>query len=220
MKRVLFILFILFVSYGTICAKTEKFGTWIELTFTKKFLKDFEFSIIPEFRLQDDFTMDEYIFEGKLGYEPFKYLDLAASYRLNTNVKTKGNVITHSLVFDATGKIKIDRFNASLRTRFSNESDSGDNASGNYLLRPRVKLQYNIRKSKFEPYISYELFHNLKKNSIEKGRFDAGINRDLGKHHKVGLYYRLQDYFPEKNAIIKSDKNSINILGINYGFKF
>ena len=55
-------------------AKTEKFGTWIELTFTKKFLKDFEFSIIPEIRLQDDFTVDEYIFEGKLGYDPFKFL--------------------------------------------------------------------------------------------------------------------------------------------------
>lgn len=212
MKRILFILFVFVIAFTSVQAKTEKFGTWIELEFTKKFLKDFEFSIIPEFRLQDNFTMDEYIFEGKLSYEPFKYLDLAASYRLNTNVKTKGNEVSHSLVFDATGKIKIERFKASLRTRFSNETDSGDNPLSVYYFRPRIKLQYNIRKTKIEPYISYELFQNLKEKDLYKGRFDAGLSRDIGKMHKVGLYYRLQDYFDLRDTI--------HILGINYQFKF
>ena len=212
MKRVFLILFILFVSYNSINAKTDKFGTWIELTFTKKFLKDFEFSIIPEFRLQDDFTMDEYILEGKLGYEPFKFLDFATSYRYNTNVRDKGNEISHNIVFDATGKVKFDRFDASLRTRFTNDSDSGDIPWETFYFRPRIKLKYNIKGSKIDPYVSYELFYNIKLNDFYKGRFDVGISRDFGKHHEIELCYRLQDYF--------SVRNSINILGINYGFKF
>lgn len=212
MKRILFLFFILLISYNITQAKTEKFGTWIELEFTKKFLKDFEFSIIPEFRLQDNFTMDEYILEGKLSYEPFKYLNLATSYRYNTNVKTKGNEISHSLVFDATGKIKFNRVKASLRARFSNETDSGDIPLDVYYFRPRVKFQYNIKKTKIEPYISYELFQNLKEKDLYKGRFDAGLSRDIGKLHSVGIYYRMQDYF--------DSRNSINILGINYQLKF
>lgn len=212
MKRKILVICFILAGLTSAQAKTEKFGTWIELEFTKKFLKDFEFSFIPEFRLQDDFKMDEYILEGKLAYEPVKFLDLAASYRLNTNVKTKGNEISHSLVFDATGKVKFSRFKASLRTRFSNETDSGDNPLSVYYFRPRAKLQYNIKKSKFEPYLSYELFQNLKESSLYKGRFDAGFSREIGKLHSVGLYYRLQDYF--------DTRNSVHILGINYQLKF
>lgn len=193
-------------------AKTEKFGTWIELTFTKKFLKDFEFSIIPEFRLQDDFSMDEYILEGKLGYEPFKFLDFATSYRYNTNVRDKGNEISHNVVFDVTGKTKIERFDASLRTRFTNDSDGGELQWEAFFFRPRAKIKYNIKGSKIDPYVSYELFYDFKYSNFFKGRFDAGVSRNLSKQHKIGLYYRNQDYF--------SERNSVHIIGIDYGFKF
>lgn len=211
MKNRIVLLVFLISVLNVAHAKTEKFGTWIELEFTKKIKKKFEFSLIPEFRLQDDFAMDEYIFEGKLAYEPLKFLDLAASYRYNTNVKAKGNEISHSLVFDATGKTKFNRFKASLRTRFANETDSGDNPLNEYFFRPRAKLQYNIRKTKMEPYTSYELFYNLKGGVIYKGRFDVGFGYEVMKIHNIGLYYRMQDYF--------EDRNTIHILGINYQLK-
>lgn len=211
MKRVLLILLIIFTGFSTIYAKTEKFGTWIELEFTKKFLKDFEFSIIPEFRLQDDFSLDEYIFEGKLGYEPFKFLDIAAGYRYITNVKDKENEVTHSGVFDVTGKTEFDRFKASLRARFTNDTDFGD-PWATYYFRPRAKLSYNVKGIKAEPYISYEVFHSFRDKTYYKGRLDVGIGYKFNKHNEVGLYYRLNDYYV--------DRNSIHILGIDYGFKF
>ena len=212
MKRLFLIIVALCVGFTSIHAKTDKFGTWIELTFTKKFLKDFEFSIIPEIRLQDDFTVDEYIFEGKLGYEAFKFLELSASYRYNTDVKNKGNVVSHNFVFDATGKSDYKRFDGSLRLRFTNEYDAGDIPFETVYFRPRAKLKYNIRKVKIDPYVCYELFYNTKNNDLFKGRYDIGATRDLTKRHKIGVYYRNQDYF--------SMRNTIHILGIDYGFKF
>ncbi len=212
MKQLFLIVIILCFGVSSLFAKTEKFGTWIELTFTKKFLKDFEFSIIPEIRLQDNFTVDEYIFEGKLGYEAFKFLDLSASYRYNTNVKDKGNEISNSFVFDATGKTDYKRFDGSLRLRFTNDYDSGDIPWETFYFRPRAKLKYNIKKVKIDPYLSYELFYNIKNQELYKGRFDIGISRDLTKHQEIGIYYRNQDYF--------SSRNTIHILGIDYGFKF
>jgi hypothetical protein len=212
MKRLLSVLFISVVFSFASNAKTEKFGTWVELTFTKKFLKDFEFSFIPEIRLQDDFTVDEYIFEGKLGYDPFKFLGFAAAYRLNTNVKKNENEISHSAVFDVTGKTDFGRFKGSLRARFTNDTDGGDVPWESFYFRPRAKLAYNIKGVKIEPYVSYEVFHSFREHEIFKGRVDVGFNRKFRKKHEVGLYYRLNDYF--------SDRNSIHILGINYGFKF
>jgi hypothetical protein len=217
MKRLFLLIVTICVGFTSIHAKTDKFGTWIELTFTKKFLKDFEFSIIPEIRLQDDFTVDEYILEGKLGYKPLKFLDLSVSYRYNTNVKEKGNEVSNNFVFDATGKTGYKRFDGALRLRFTNDYDAGEydavaNLWEKVYFRPRVKLKYNIKKVKINPYVCYELYYDLKNNELNKGRYDIGISRKLSKRHEIGVYYRNQDYY--------STRNSIHILGIDYGFKF
>jgi len=212
MRRFLLFVIILFFCFSVVQAKTEKFGTWIEVDVTKKFLKKFEFSFIPELRLQDDFTVDEYIFEGKLGYEPFKFLGFAAAYRLSTNVKKNEDEVSQSAVFDVTGKTEYKRFTGSLRARFTNDTDGGDVPWESYYFRPRAKLSYNIKGKKIEPYVSYEVFHSFREKEYYKGRFDVGISRKFNKMHEVGLYYRLNDYF--------SEKSSIHILGINYGFKF
>lgn len=212
MKRFLLTAIILLIGFTITHAKTEKFGTWIEVDITKKFLKKFEFSFIPELRLQDDFTVDEYIFEGKLGYEPFKFLGFAAAYRYDTNVKKNEDEISQSAVFDIIGKTDYKRFKGSLRARFTNDTDGGDVPWESFYFRPRAKLAYNIKGVKTEPYISYELFHSFREKEYFKSRFDVGFSRKFNKMHEVGLYYRLNDYF--------SDRGSIHILGINYGFKF
>jgi hypothetical protein len=212
MNRFLLSTLIILFSFTAVEAKTEKFGTWIEVGITKKFLKKFEFSFVPELRLQDDFTVDEYIFEGKLDYEPFKFLGFAAAYRYDTNVKKNEDEVSQSAVFDVTWKADYKRFKASLRTRFTNDTDGGDVPWESFYFRPRAKLAYNLKGKKLEPYISYEVFHSFREQEYYKGRFDAGFSRKFNKKHELGLYYRLNDYY--------SDRNSIHILGINYGFKF
>lgn len=202
---VLFLFYFIFSGY----AKTDKFGTWIELEFTKKIFKDFEFSIIPEVRFQDDFTIDKYQFDAKLGYEPFKFLNLAVAYRIKTNVKGKGNETTNRFVFDITGKEDFGRVGASLRTRVTNYSDDADIKTT--FIRPRIKLVYDIKGNKIAPFTSYELFRDIGMKEWQKSRFDIGFTRKMGKLHRVGIYYRLQDYF--------TNRNSINILGIDYRLK-
>ncbi len=212
MKSKHFLLVLLLLIAATGFSKTKKFGTWVEFEFNKKIVKHLEFSFIPEVRFEDDYSLDEYIFEGKLSYEAFKFLEFAGSFRYNTNIKNNGNEISKSGVFDVTGKTGFDRFDASLRARFTNDNDGGDDPLKTFYFRPRAKFQYNIKGSKINPFASYELFVNLKENNTYKQRFDIGAERKLGKHHRVGLYYRLQDYF--------TDKNTIHILGIDYRFKF
>lgn len=211
-KRNLFLVLIFCVGIYSAQAKTKKFGTWIELEFSKEFLKKFEVSFIPEFRFQDDFTVDEYMFDGKLSYEPVDFLSLAATYRINTDVKNNGNETLSRFAFDATATKEWGRLEASLRARYTNYFELDDTDPDKKYFRPRAKLEYDIPDNKIRPYLSYELFRNTTDKEFDKSRLDLGATRKIGDLHRIGLYYRLQDYF--------NDKSSIHILGINYRLKF
>lgn len=209
MKRII-VFALALVSVFSVSAKTEKFGTWIELEFTKEFLKKFEFSIIPDFRLQDDFTLDKYQFDAKLAYEPFQFFEVAAAYRIKTNVKSKENEVTHRLVLDATAKTDVGKFTPSFRTRFVTYNDvDGERVN---VIRPRVKVAYDIKGNKFTPYTRYEMYYDLVNNKLYRGRFDIGFTRKMGKLHRIGIYYRLQHF-------TEDDQNSFSIIGIDYRLK-
>jgi hypothetical protein len=211
LKHVLLVLCLVVAGINYVQAKTDKFGTWIELEFRKDFLKQFSFSISPELRFQDQFNLDEYMIQGKLEYEPFRFLSVAGSYRLGKEIKKKDNLNYNRFALDVQADHDIERFNASLRTRFTNSSDSEQDEPGRYF-RPRVKLDYNIKGNKITPFVSYELFHNLSEKELSKARFDIGFTRNINKLHRIGLYYRLQDYF--------SDKGSVHIAGLEYRLRF
>jgi hypothetical protein len=208
--RNIIIFFLLTTSIHSV-AKTERFGTWLELEFRKDFLDKFSFSLTPEFRFQDQFNLDEYMIQGKLSWQPLKYLSLAGSYRLGTEIKAKGDVNYSRIALDAQTSQKFNRFEAGLRTRYTNYSDSQQDEAGQYF-RPRISLDYNIKGKKIKPFASYELFHNLNTSELHKSRMDIGFTRNITKLHRIGLYYRLHDYF--------TDKQSIHILGIDYRLRF
>ena len=208
--KIRYFLLVLFLCFFFSGFSQSNFGTWVEIEISKKIVKDVDFSFIPEVRFNNDFSVDEYILEGKVNYEPFKFFEIGGAYRYNTEIKNKGNEVSHSAVLDLTGKTGFERFDASLRARFTNDAD-GDELRTFYF-RPRAKISYNIKGSKLEPYVNYELFINLRENDLYKQRFDIGVQRKLGNFHRIGFYYRLQDYL--------NDKTSLNILGIDYRFKF
>jgi hypothetical protein len=211
MRRVILLIAIFILSATAAQANTEKFGTWIELEFRKDFLEKFSFSIVPELRFQDHFQLDEYMVQGKLSFDVFSFLSIAGTYRVGTEIKNKGNVSYSRYALDAQASKDINRFELSLRSRYTNFSELDDDNSSKYL-RPRVKLEYRTRGKKIRPYTSYELFQNLTKKELHKSRVDVGATRRFGNLHRVGLYYRLQDYY--------TDKASIHILGIEYRLRF
>ncbi len=213
MKLKRFFLLVVFSAFIlNVHAKTKNFGTWIELDFSEKFMKKFELSFSPEIRLQDNFTVDEYMFDGKFSYKPVKFFEIAAIYRVNIDVKESGNETLGRFAFDATFKKDFGRIESSLRTRYTNYFELDNDDPDKKYLRPRFKFEYDVKGNKIKPFVSYELFRNLADKEFDKSRFDVGASRKVGKNSKVGVYYRLQNYF--------SDKNSIHILGLEYGIKF
>jgi hypothetical protein len=208
MKNKIVLCAILILSVIQIQGKTKKIGTWIELEVTKDIFKKVEFSVKPEVRLQDDFSVDEYFIEGQITYKPVKYLRFAGAYRLAQNIKKKGTETFHRFAFDAHAKNEWKRLEGAFRIRYTNYAEFETvNEKSNYL-RFRFKFEYDLKNSKFKPYTSYELFHNLTEKTTNKGRFDMGATYKLSDISRVGIYYRLQSVF--------GDKKSINILGLSY----
>ncbi|MFW5755792.1 MAG: DUF2490 domain-containing protein [Tangfeifania sp.] len=193
-----------------ITAQTENFNTWIELEFRKDFLDKFSFRLTPEVRLEDQFKADEFLFLGKLKYELLPFLDLAGAYRINTEVKKRGNENYYRWAFDAQAQQEIGRFKAKVRGRITNFTDSSEEDPGTYF-RPRTKLEYNIKNNKIEPFFSYELFRNMTEAQWHKYRIDAGFTRNLGKWHRIELFYRRHNYF--------TGKAPVHIVGIGYRLK-
>jgi hypothetical protein len=199
--------------------------TWAELEFSKKIVKNLKVEFNPEIRFYNDFSMDTYILEGGLSYKLHKYLTVASYYRYeNTNdYKPKKDIYvwepSNRIALDAKTDVDVARFNLSFRLRYTSggKIDQATEEQDSYF-RYRAKADYDIKGSKIIPYVSYEVFHDLKQNYFDKIRYTGGMAYALNKSNELSLFYRLQDYL-ELNSI-EDKKESLNILGLGYSLKF
>jgi len=218
-RKVLLIIISSFITLS-VFAQTDP-STWIELGFSKKVAKNLKVEFNPELRLFGDFKMDTYILEGGLSYKLHKYLTIAGYYRYENEwdykKKTgayKEQVASNRIAFDAKSGFELKRFDFQFRLRYTNGADfdqtTDDKAS---YFRYRAKIDYDMKGSKFIPYVSVEVFHDLILDNIDKIRYTGGLNYPVNDHHELGLFYRFQDYS-------EVGKVSTNIIGIGYNFKF
>ena len=136
----------------------------------------------------------------------------------------------HRFHVGVTGSLDLGRFGFSLRERyqytyrpaatttrydFDNEwwEDTEVRAKHKHVLRSRLKIDYNIPKSKLTPYVSAELFNDL---SLTKSRFTAGADYTLKKKHTFGVFYRYQVV----NDNDDDNETNEHMIGLSYQFKF
>jgi hypothetical protein len=201
-------------------------ATWFELEFSKKIVKNLKVEFNPELRIHGGFEMDTYILEGGLSYKLHKYLTLSGYYRYENeyNYRNKRQIYewvpSNRFAFDAKSGFGLNRFNVKFRVRYTNGSDFDQTYdSKKSYFRYRTKIDYNIKGSKFIPYISAEVFHDLILKDFDKMRYTTGLAYSINKKNEIGLFYRLQDYM-DPTDITEDKKESINIIGIGYSLSF
>ena len=84
---------------------------------------------------------------------------------------------------------------------------------GKNVLRSRLQVEYDKSKMPMTPYASVELF-NAK--SLEKIRYQAGVDWSITKQHAVGAFYRYQHVCDEDEA----EEPNRHLIGLSYKFKF
>ncbi|MBQ4519199.1 MAG: DUF2490 domain-containing protein [Bacteroidaceae bacterium] len=144
----------------------------------------------------------------------------------------------HRGFFAVTGKAEWKRFSFSLRERYqytyrtSKVVEKYDMYDGDGVLRPvpkleeewnagegkqvlrsRLEVEYDIKKSPFSPYVSCEMYNLIEENfGIEKTRWTVGTSYKINKKHSVDLYYRYIDQSDD-------DEEGGHVIGVGYSFK-
>jgi len=212
---------------GLVCCVSmmakDDFGSILSVDVTKKIMKGLNVSFEEEFRTRSDFSVtDRFSHTLDLSYKPVKYLKVGGAYNLiNFNHEKRGWEIRHRYYFYATGSWDVGRFSFSLRERFQSTKRQGveqtaTRANPKLFLRSRLKMDYNIRKSKFDPFASIEFFNTLndpQKNKIDQWRGVAGVDYKLKKNNVLQFFYRYTNYTDEETM-------NKHLFGIGYSFKF
>lgn len=161
---------------------------------------------------------------GELGadYAPLKFLSFKAKYRFSKNRKNYSDEFkfTHTFAIATEADYKINRLKFYYRLQYQNIDDeiylfTGTGKKRN-LIRNRIKVKYNIKGIKIDPFISSELYAPWETNglSVSKLKTFAGIEYDVKKIGELKLYYRndkeLTQYIPY----------SYHTLGVSFTFKF
>ncbi len=83
-----------------------------------------------------------------------------------------------------------------------------------HVFRSRLQVDYNIPNCKVDPYVSVELFNDLKDGfSLQKVRYLGGLEYKLNKVHEFKLYYAYQHNSDD-------DEPGGHIAGLSYCYNF
>lgn len=220
-KRVLLLFGAMWGIGLSVHAQGSDFGVWSSVGAEKTILPGLEASVEGEFRTRNDLgTVDRYAGELGLSYKVCKFLKIGGAYSyIRFNHEKRGWENGHRYNLFATGSYKWNRFTLSLRERYQHTyrkgvSSTQKRANPKDVLRSRLQLAYDIRKSPLKPYASMELYHTLndpQDNGLEKIRYTIGTDYKLTKKHVFQVYYRFQDD--------RSGDADKHVLGVGYTFK-
>jgi len=240
-KILYIILLLNIFSLQNINAQDNDYGFWSSLNFKKDISKKLSTSLSGEFRTRDKLnSIDRYNAKVNLSYDVLPFLKASFDYKYIykkelSEITKKNNYIpsywspSHSFRFSLQGKYEWNDFEFSLRERYQHnyqsslsvekyDLETGERKDNEYidadsdnLIRSRFKVEWNIKKKHYKPFVSYELFNKLSSLNLKKSRFKLGIEYKINKHNSFDFYYCNQNY---------KDNLNEHILGVSYNIKF
>ena len=211
MKASVFFFCVFLALFSTINVQAQKdFGLWTGIDGKLILSKQIQLGAVVQMRFKDNVNLrSESFISPYLTYDPFKHFKIGLDYRFSNNwddgyISENRHRITLDLGFKKLlGLFNIkSRFNFNSRLRYVGESRIGDVNS--HYLRGRIKLSYNLPKTKIEPHISSELFYHfndqfsftdnqvIANHRFNKYRFRAGLAIPVAKQHLIRVFYIIQ----------------------------
>lgn len=95
--------------------------------------------------------------------------------------------------------------------------ETAKRANPKLYLRSRLKVEYDIRRSAFEPFASIEWYNTLNNpqgNSMDRLKYIIGSCYKLNKKNALQLYYRYVNFTDD------DESNGKQMLGLGYTHKF
>ena len=198
-------------------------GAILSAEFSKKLNRHFELSLEQELRLltnnagfsrsTSSVGMDYTIVKGLKTGVYYNYM-----YLYNSNFLYESRHRYHA---NLSYRHRVNRnLSLALRTRFQgtyrDENRGEYKINPKYVLRNRLKAEYNLRGTGWKPYLSTEVTNTLNDplgNEIYKLRFQGGTSWRWDKRTSLDFYVRADEYLPREDARVIS-------IGVGYNRNF
>lgn len=175
------------------------FKSWNAIVLEKKISDRWKSSIRNQFRFDSNITeFDRYIAEVGFSYNLFKRyrIDYGLRYLLKWDNQGSNQGLRSFMRYnwDFSYRYKVNRTKISYRYRFQRQHELGkDELEGDFPgidHRVKMKVAYNIRKWKWDPFISGEVFYHKQRASysgVDKYRFILGTEHDWDANGKLKI---------------------------------
>ena len=180
---------------------THDFGMWISAETEKKLSADWNAGIGTELRTKNSREyMDRWKADIHSIYRIHQHFKLDAVYEFHIKNQTTGSenisLLHHRLMAGAVSSMSINGWlHLSLRERYQytyRMVKDDINARHEHHLRSRMKAVIAMGQSKWEPFVSAEVFNNMgERFSIDEIRLAAGTGHRFSPRHSVNIGYML-----------------------------
>ncbi len=196
--------------------------SWTALGVNKKLNDQFKLNLEQQLRLDNNSSkIDQFFTDFSVRYKPKKFMYLSGGIRYIRN-KSGGSYENHLRFNGDLGfKHDIDRFSLDYRIRLQTKNELGYSGSDGDYLRNKFRLKigagYDIKKWKFDPEVSAEIFRSSGKYEIsqfQKYRITIGTQYKFKKLGELSLFYRL-----ERELQGVTYPETTNIIGLKMMFK-
>ena len=183
--------------------------TSLDLSF--KPFKKVKFTLSPELRFDENFSLDKYLIEGEVEYKIWKPFSVAARYGFVANLRNKKNTeYLGRYAFSAQIEKEFKHFEPSLQIMYSNYAD--DDVDDKNFLRYKAGIKYDIPNCKITPFAAAQLFQDLNSGERYKARYAVGADYKINKKNYLGMSYKFDYYYTEYL--------NKHIISLNYKIKF
>jgi len=229
------VLFIAAAGMGSARAQDSSdvdFGLWVSGEVSYKVHPKFEISLSEELRTDDNVRrIDQLKTTVGFGSKINRYLKVGFGYVMKNYRDTRlssGWEFRHRYFIYATGSYKVARVKFSLREYLQGTHRIGVDSRVNpeFYSKTRLKIEYDIRKSMFTPYVAVEAYAALNDkelkgwNAFDRIRYSAGTEIEFDKHNSLDVFARFatkRDWKP-KRKVFEVQNSAIISVGYAYSF--
>jgi len=183
---------------------TDDWGSVIQTIFKHKLNDRLTFVLFPEVRFKDD-SKDFYYqqYRGGFDYEVNKNLELEILYHYSETKTTSGSQTgkwsyENRIILGATPMVTFAGLDFSDRNRIEYRYIGQDDPFFRYRNEIKAEKAVKFFGIKFKPFVSYEVFYDLKADKSDLNRFQVGFSKRLSKYFSYSLFYRRDMYNPGK----------------------
>jgi len=222
-------LFIVGVALPMLSSAQSDFGVWTGVDVRVPITKKLDAGMQLESRFANNVsTVDKSFISPYVKYDLHKHIGLGLAYRFGNRPTTGlfGGETYHRIGLDANIKNLLElfmektRLKLDARLRYTHGWDKGDLNNDNF--RTRVKLSYDLPKTKLKPHVATEFFLHFNdqitytstgvigNHRFNKYRLRLGIEYPINKRHELNLYYIVEPEFESPDTDF--------ILGLGYKY--